>query len=115
MSTKEILHLIEVEIDLIKESQKRISAYKRELTDFSPFKFGDHLIGNDRFANNEKPFVVDTLSVSHSQSSVFVARPFLIPKYFIASGLIIKKDETLGLRRVQRSVKIEIKGVTYAS
>jgi hypothetical protein len=106
MSIETELHCIEVELQSIAESKERISAYKKELNKHNPFKIGEELEGNDSYSHNRKPFVVDSLSVSSQSSSVFMIKSLSAPKYFIAMGSNIKKDGSIGLQRVQRSIKI---------
>ena len=105
MSIKAKLHLIESELKHIKESQDRMAGYTIELNDLSPFTIGDKLLGNDH-SNFGKSFIVDELSVSYCSSSMFRPNPSRMPKYFIASGRIVKKDKTIGVKVTRRTIMI---------
>lgn len=106
MSIESELHCIEAELQAIKESQERITAYRKELNTHNPFNVGDKLKGNDSYSHNGKSFIVDSLNVSSQASSAFRGNRFALPEYFVASGSNVKKNGELGAQSVQRSIKI---------
>ena len=106
MSIKSELQAIDLELKSIEESKDRIKLYKKELNKHNPFSFGQELEGNDSYSHNGKKFVVDSTFVSSQSSSVFRVNLFDLPKFFVASGKNIKKDGSIGVQSVQRSIKM---------
>ncbi len=106
MGIKEELASIKLEFELIEESKQRISFYKKELNKHNPFSVGDTLIGNDKYSNEGKEFIVSRLGLSYFSSSVMLVRDDLPPRFFIAEGCNLKRDGSSGKLEVRRSVKI---------
>ena len=104
--------MIEIKLDLIKKEICEITKHKKniaklsdELNEFSPYSVGQRLIGNG-WTHNGKTFIVERTFVSPIYNEAWRAKPEDIPRYFIATGSIIKKNGKKGTGEVWHTVLI---------
>ena len=102
---QEKLKLIEAELEAIKSHKQNITKLSYELNKFNPFNRGEKLKGNG-YTHREKPFLVDRTFVAPVNSKVWRLNSERVPLYFIAAGMMLKKNGEKGANEVWYTVLI---------
>ncbi len=107
MGVRQEMNAIMADIKLIDESKARISVHLKELNRNNPFSIGEILIGNDD-RHTGKEFVVDKTYVGVGRYNIKNAEHNLgqVPKYFMAEGVVLKKNRVHSMYRTTRYVTI---------
>ena len=105
MTIRSAIHLIDVEVKSIKESEERIKLYAAELNEFNPFIAGQELVVNGCYSHQGKTLVVEKFFVSDFRG-MDVEVTAGEPLNFTATCKVKKKDGNLSVYNGVHSEKI---------
>lgn len=110
--TKEIQQIMKPLKEIITINRNKRIFKNNEINQFNPMSIGDKAIGNES-SYNGKEFLIDSVfvgSINKIDLNCLEMFPINIdkdPVYFIASGRLVKRDNSLSHYRTSRVIRID--------